>query len=108
MLLSLVRLLGRLWQASRKQAPSRKPRRRTSLQVEQLETRWVPAVISGYVFNDLNADGAMQAGEPGVKVGSQTGGQTVQLQDSTGSVLGTTQTGADGSYAFNVTPPTKS
>ncbi len=96
MLRSLVRFLGQLWRSASKPAPSRKPRRRVALQVEQLETRWVPASISGYVFNDVAGNGyTLTQGDVGIQ------GNTIQLQDSNGNVLANTQTGSDGSYLFN-------
>ncbi len=97
MLRSLVQYLAQMWRKANKPAPSRKPRRRSRLQVEELERRWVPALISGYVFHDIDGNGAFNAGQG--DVGIQ--GNTLQLQDPNGNVLSTTQTGVDGSYSFS-------
>jgi hypothetical protein len=97
MLLKLLRFLGRFWQPANRPAPSRKPRRRSRLQVEELENRWVPAFISGYVFHDMTGNGSFDPGQG--DVGIQ--GNTIQLQDLNGNVLSTTQTAADGSYSFS-------
>lgn len=51
-------------------------------------------LITGAKFNDVNGDGARQAGEPGLQ------GWTIQLMNTSNSVLQTTTTGADGSYSF--------
>jgi LPXTG-site transpeptidase (sortase) family protein len=53
-----------------------------------------PSAISGIVYNDLNGDSALGAGEPGLV------GVTVDLLDSGGTVTATTLTAADGSYSF--------
>src|SRR5262249_544981 len=53
--------------------------------------------INGEVFNDLNHDGVLNSGEPGL------GGRTVQLFDDTGTLLATKTTASDGSYSFNNT-----
>ena len=96
MLRSLVRFLGHLWRSANRPAPSRKPRRRVPLQVEQLETRWVPATISGYAYNDVVGNGyTLTQGDVGIQ------GNPIQLQDTSGKVLATTTTGSDGSYLFN-------
>ncbi len=64
---------------------------------------WAPASISGVAFADSNADGVQEAGEAGL------GGITVKLVSSTGAVLATTTTAANGSYSFTgVTPGTDS
>ncbi len=51
--------------------------------------------MSGTIWNDSNADGALAAGEPG-----RYGGVTVALLDSNGDVVATTTTKPDGSYSF--------
>ncbi|GFO66918.1 hypothetical protein GMLC_04970 [Geomonas limicola] len=51
-------------------------------------------VIGDFVWNDLNADGIQDAGEPGLA------GVTVNLRDGLNTLLRTTQTLADGSYRF--------
>jgi protocatechuate 3,4-dioxygenase beta subunit len=50
--------------------------------------------ISGYVYNDLNGDGKLEANEPGL------GGWTVELLNSSGQVVGTTTTLNSGAYTF--------
>jgi len=68
------------------------------------------ASIGDLIFNDRNANGLQDAGEPGVQ------GATVTLLDATGTPVGTAQTtGPDGTYLFTglvpgmyaiqVTPP---
>jgi protocatechuate 3,4-dioxygenase beta subunit len=56
------------------------------------------ASIGDFVWNDLDADGVQDGGEPG------QAGVTVNLLDSGGSTMATTTTAGDGSYAFSVTP----
>ena len=51
--------------------------------------------ISGVKFDDLDADGLRDAGEPGLE------GWTIQLdKDNNGTIEATTTTAADGSYSF--------
>ncbi len=59
------------------------------------EVSVVGSSISGVVWEDLNADGVRDAGEPLIP------GGTVQLLDASGAVIGTAQTAADGSYLFD-------
>src|SRR6266545_467947 len=55
--------------------------------------------VSGTVFSDLNGDGALNGGESGL------GGVTIELLDSSGTVVATTSTAGNGSYLFSgVTP----
>ena len=49
---------------------------------------------TGTVYNDLNGDGTLQPGEPGLQ------GWTVELLDSSGNIVATTTSAADGSYSF--------
>ncbi len=58
------------------------------------------SAVVGTVYNDVNGDGTQTGGEPGIS------GVTVQLVNpSTGTVVGTTTTDANGNYIFvNVTP----
>ncbi len=58
-----------------------------------------PGAILGGVWEDLDKDNTWDANEPGVI------SSTVQLLDSTGSTLTTTQTAADGSYGFDSLSP---
>jgi SdrD B-like domain len=64
-------------------------------EVESLEERAVPAVISGTVYQDLNSNGLLNPGESGIA------GNTIQLQNSAGTVIATTTTDANGNYTFN-------
>ena len=52
------------------------------------------AFLSGSAFVDANRDGALQTGEAGV------GGVALTLRNSAGTVVGTTATNPDGTYAF--------
>ncbi|OFW62465.1 MAG: hypothetical protein A2135_02435 [Actinobacteria bacterium RBG_16_67_15] len=54
---------------------------------------WVPA-IGDRVWEDLDADGVQDAGEPGI------GGVTVRLFDDSDTELGSTVTNAEGKYEF--------
>jgi protocatechuate 3,4-dioxygenase beta subunit len=57
------------------------------------------AAIGNFVWEDLNADGIQDAGEPGIE------NVTVTLQDDNGNVLNTTTTDASGFYEFtNLVP----
>jgi protocatechuate 3,4-dioxygenase beta subunit/methionine-rich copper-binding protein CopC len=50
--------------------------------------------ISGQKFNDLNGDGAQEAGESGLP------GWTIDLLDPTGAIIASTVTDANGNYSF--------
>ena len=52
------------------------------------------ASISGEVFNDLNGDGTLETGEPGLS------GSTVNLLNSSSQVIADATTGSGGSYSF--------
>ncbi|WP_050769497.1 MSCRAMM family protein [Blastopirellula marina] len=54
----------------------------------------LPAQIGGFVYHDRNNDGDMDAGEEGI------GGAIVYLYDSSGALVGTQTTAADGTYLF--------
>ncbi|MGE0084616.1 MAG: SdrD B-like domain-containing protein [Desulfococcaceae bacterium] len=54
--------------------------------------------ISGTVFNDVNGDGVISAGETGIP------GVTVELLTPDGAVIATTVTGGNGSYSFTDIP----
>ena len=59
--------------------------------------------LSGTVWNDLDGDGVIDAGENGI------GGVTLTLKDSNGNTVGTTTTNPDGTYTFtNLVPGTYS
>jgi fimbrial isopeptide formation D2 family protein/uncharacterized repeat protein (TIGR01451 family) len=57
-----------------------------------------PNTIGGTIWNDVNANGVLDAGEAGI------GGVTVVLRDSSGNVVGTTTTDASGNYSFTSLP----
>lgn len=95
------------------QAASRKPRR-ARLEVEQLEDRIVPSntptgtvnevspttgAVSGIVYNDSTGSGSQQTGDFGLA------DWTVQLQNSTGQTIATTNTDANGDFSFNFLAP---
>ena len=50
--------------------------------------------ISGVVFNDLNGDGTLESGEPGLS------GWTVQILNSSNAVIATAKTNSSGDYSF--------
>lgn len=54
----------------------------------------LPASIGDFVFSDLDRDGIQDGGEPGID------GVTVELLDSTGTVIDTTTTSGGGAYEF--------
>ena len=54
-----------------------------------------PNTIAGTLWNDLNADGVLDADET-----ARFAGVTIQLRDSLGNLLGTATTDANGDYAF--------
>src|SRR5204862_192790 len=56
------------------------------------------AQISGKVYNDLNGNGSLDAGEPGIA------GVSVALTGGTPSSPGTTTTDASGGYSFTGLP----
>ena len=57
------------------------------------------ATVSGEVFDDVNDDGALDAGDPGLA------GWTVQLLNSLNKVVSTTTTDSNGNYSFNDVGP---
>ena len=60
---------------------------------------YLPASLGDFVWEDIDADGIQDAGEPGI------GGVTVNLLDENGNFLATTTTAADGSYSFTDLAP---
>ncbi len=64
-------------------------------QLEKLEERDVPAVISGFVYHDANGNGIRDANEVGIA------NSTIQLFDqNTNRLIATTVTDASGRYEF--------
>lgn len=59
-----------------------------------------PAVISDYVWEDLDGDGIQDVGEPGLAA------VTVVLLDAIGNPVASTTTDPAGAYSFTVTPGT--
>lgn len=55
---------------------------------------WKPASVGDRVWNDLNANGVQDAGEPGIN------GVKVVLKDSSGNLIATAMTDGDGNYLF--------
>ena len=51
------------------------------------------------MWKDLNVDGKQDLGEPGIS------GVTVKLYDGNGNLIGSTVTGANGTYGFMNLPP---
>ena len=51
--------------------------------------------IGDFVWDDLNGNGVQDGGEPGLA------GVSVEIRDASNSLLGSTTTAADGSYAFS-------
>ncbi len=49
---------------------------------------------AGTVYNDLNGNGVLDPGDPGLQ------GWTVELLDSSGNILATTTSASDGTYSF--------
>jgi hypothetical protein len=62
--------------------------------LEALEDRSVPCVISGYAYLDANNNGIFDPGETPIA------NSTIQLRNSTGTVIGTTVTNSNGYYQF--------
>ena len=50
--------------------------------------------FAGTVYNDLNGNGVNDPGDPGLQ------GWTVNLLDSSGNIVATTTSAADGTYSF--------
>ncbi len=57
------------------------------------------ASIGGEVFNDLNGDGTLESGDPGLS------GWTVNLLNSSNTIIGTSTTATGGTYAFTSLQP---
>lgn len=58
-----------------------------------------PVSVSGVTWHDINANGVLDADEPGLE------GSTVVLHNDDGEVVGMQITGPDGSYSFDGLPP---
>jgi hypothetical protein len=72
---------------------------RFSPQLECLENRIVPAIISGTVYLDQNNNGLLDQGEKGLP------GSNLKLVDSTGHTVATTTSDANGQYQFTQRDP---
>src|SRR4051812_49899643 len=80
----------------------RRTRRAPCCRAEVLEPRTLLAIASGVVFNDVDGDGAIDAGEPGL-----AGWTVYQDQNNNGVVDGqdrSTATDASGSYTLTLFP----
>ena len=86
----------------RRERATMRGQRRRDWRVEPLESRQLMAsnVISGFVYNDANHDGIFDNGEQPIANSS------IELKDSTGAVVGTTTTDANGRYQFTVNQTT--
>ena len=69
------------------------------LRLELLEDRCLLTSLSGYVYNDVNNDGTMQAGEPGIRNAKVT---LTGTDDIHGDVRMTALTNSDGAYSFGL------
>src|SRR4051794_30676510 len=70
-------------------------RSRTRPQFERLESREVPAIIGGVVYDDANCNGLFDTNEVGIS------GTTLQLINaSTNQVVATTRSNSSGQYQF--------
>ena len=69
----------------------------TPLRVEALEDRSLPSgiTISGYVYNDVNNNGIMDAGE------NPIANNPIVLKNAGGTIIGSTTTDANGYYQFD-------
>ena len=72
--------------------PTSRPAPRTA--ITQTVTPTPLATLNGEVYNDLNGDGTLQAGDPGLS------GWTVQLLNTSNSVVATATTDSSGDYSF--------
>jgi hypothetical protein len=85
-----------MFDALRKLRDRRSPPPRRQLRIEALEDRTALSTISGFVYHDLNNNGAFDAGDLGI------GGNTLQLYNSSGGLIATAVTQANGFYQFTV------
>jgi hypothetical protein len=76
---------------------ARRNRRRARLGVEALESRRLlsAATISGFVYSDANNNGLFDPGEQAIA------NSPIVLKNSSGTVIGSTTTDANGQYVFN-------
>ncbi len=89
------------WTRRRGRLPEASAARRSPMQVESLETRFLPTgTVSGFVFRDYNANGRQDAREPGV------GGITVTAFDPNNVAVASATTSATaatlGQYALAI------
>jgi large repetitive protein len=66
----------------------------TGTAVTNIDFGFVPTRIAGFVYEDANDDGIIATGETKIR------NATIELVNSSGTVIGTTTTAADGSYEF--------
>jgi uncharacterized repeat protein (TIGR01451 family) len=80
-----------------RKAPKGTRKKNTPLRVEALEDRSLPSgiTISGYVYNDANNNGLMDAGEAPIA------NNPIVLKNAGGTIIGSTTTDANGYYQFN-------
>jgi hypothetical protein len=63
--------------------------------LEELEERALLSTISGFVYDDANNNGLFDSGERGLP------GSNLQLRDTSGNIVGTAVSSANGAYAFS-------
>src|SRR5262249_10648205 len=93
---------GTMFEAFRHlRGPGRRTGHGRSPALENLEARAVPAIIGGMIYYDANGDGLLEQGERGLSA------VPLQLRDSSGTVVASASSGADGRYQFTQrnTPP---
>jgi uncharacterized repeat protein (TIGR01451 family) len=80
-----------------RKAPVGSRKKSTPLLLEALEDRTMPSgiTISGFVYNDANNNGIMDPGETPIA------NNPIVLKNSSGTIIGSTTTDANGYYQFN-------
>ena len=63
--------------------------------LEELDERALLSTISGFVYDDANNNGLFDSGERGLP------GSNLQLRDTSGNIVGTAVSSANGAYAFS-------